>query len=79
MRLGLIYHCHIPVILEFFEMPMDKVAKPVTGIVRLVDRFPEPIKYLFGLIAEKLNQNIIFIFKIEINGPVSDPGFLGNQ
>jgi hypothetical protein len=60
-------------------MPMDKIPKPVNGIVRRADLFPEPVKYLFCLMAEKLNQNIVFIFKIEIDGSISDPGFLGNQ
>jgi len=78
MRLSLIHHCHIPVILEFFEMPADKVPKPVNGIVRHADLFLEPVKYLFCLMAEKLNQDIVFIFKIEIDCPISDPGLFGN-
>jgi len=78
MRLSLIHHRHIPVILEFFEMPTYKVPKPINGIVRLADLFPKPTKYLSCFIVEKLNQYIVFIFKIEINCPISDSGLFGN-
>ena len=78
MCFNLIDNCHIPIILEFLEMQTDKIAKFIDSIVRFVDFFPEPGKYLFGFVAEKLYQDIILIFEIKIDRTISDIGFPGD-
>jgi len=75
---NLIDNCHIPVVLEFLEMQVDKIAKFIDSIVRFVNFFPEPGKYLLGFVAEKLNQDIILIFEIKIDRTISDIGFPGD-
>jgi len=64
MGFDLIDNRHIPVPLEFFEMPTDKIPEFIGGIFRSLDVFPEPVKHLLCLVAEKLNQNIVLIFEI---------------
>ena len=71
-------YCHIPVILKFLEMSTNKIAKFINGIVGSVNFLSEASKNLSGFIAEKLNQNIIFVFEIKIDRAVSDPCFPGN-
>ena len=53
-------------------MTVHQISKLINRIIRLVYVFPESIKYLFGFIAEKLNQNIIFVFEIEIDGAIGN-------
>ena len=81
MCLGLVQDGHVPVLLEFRQVAANQVAELVHGVVALVDRLPEAVKNLFGLVIEKLNQNIVLVFEIEIDGAVGDtgfPGYLGN-
>jgi hypothetical protein len=59
-------------------MQADKIAKFIESIVRFVDFFPEPGKYLLGFVAEKLHQYIILIFEIKIDRAISDIGFPGD-
>jgi hypothetical protein len=59
-------------------MSTNKIAKFINGIVGSVNFLSEASKNLSGFIAEKLNQNIIFVFEIKIDRAVSDPGFPGN-
>jgi len=59
-------------------MQADKIAKFIDSIVRFVDFFPEPGKYLLGFVAEKLYQDIILIFEIKIDSTISDIGFPGD-
>jgi len=59
-------------------MQADKIAKFIESIVRFVDFFPEPGKYLLGFVAEKLHQDIILIFEIKIDRTISDIGFPGD-
>jgi hypothetical protein len=48
------------------------------SVIRLAHFFPEFFKDLFGFIAKKLHQDIILVFKIQINGTVGHPCFFGN-
>jgi hypothetical protein len=59
-------------------MSTNKIAKLINGIVRSVNFLPEASKNLSGLVAEKLNQDIIFVFEIKIDRAVSDPCFSGD-
>ena len=72
---GLIHNRHVPVFLELFQMPVNQIPEFADGIVRLFHLFPETGKNLFGLIGEKLNQNIIFVLEIQINGSIRNTGF----
>jgi hypothetical protein len=59
-------------------MSPDEIAQFIQTIVRLVDLLPETIKYLSGFVTEKLYQNIVFIFEIQIDSTISHAGFPGN-
>ena len=39
-----------------------------------VGSFTKALKNLLGLVVEKLNQNVVFVFKVEINRTVGDTG-----
>jgi len=56
----------------------NKINKFIFCAFSLFNLFPESLKYLPGLVAEKLYQNVIFIFKIKIDGAVSYTCFSGN-
>ena len=76
--LRLVENGHIPVSLKLFQMSPNQISKFINGVVGLIHLFPETAENLFGLMIEKLNQNIIFIFEIEIDGAVSHTGFFGD-
>ena len=69
-------HRHVPIVLKFFEMPSDQVAKFFDGSIRTVNLFSETGKSLSGFITEELNQDIFFILEIKINSTICNPGFL---
>jgi len=54
-------------------MPADQVSQLFLGIARLIDRFPEPLKYQAGTVAEKIIQDIGLVLEIDIDGTVSNP------
>jgi hypothetical protein len=59
-------------------MPADKIPQFIqTGFCSCHFR-AERIKHLFGFIVEKLDQDIVFVFKIQIDGTVSHSGLFGN-
>jgi len=76
--LRLVENGHIPVRLKLFQMTPDQVSKFINGIFGLVHLFPEAPENLLGLVIEELNQNIIFVFEIKIDGAISHAGFFGN-
>jgi hypothetical protein len=45
-------------------MSADKIPKLINGCVGFVDLFAKAFKNLFGLMAEKLNKNVVFILKV---------------
>lgn len=59
-------------------MSPNKISKFINSIVRFIDRFPEAGKNLPGFITEKLNQDIVFILEIKVDGPIGNPGFFCN-
>ena len=71
----LINHGHVPVPLEFRQMPADEMAQFVQAGTRFLDLGPEAVKYLLGTVAEKLHQNVILVFEIKIDGAVRHAGF----
>ena len=75
---NLIDNGHVPVALEFFQMHPNEIAKLVQAGIGPIHLRTETIKYLLGFIIEKLDQNIVFILEIKIDGAVGDAGFFGN-
>jgi hypothetical protein len=59
-------------------MSPDQVSKLFNGIFSLVHLFPEAPENLLGLVIEELNQDIIFVLEIEIDGAIRHTGFFGN-
>ena len=55
-----------------------EIAKFVQAGIGTIHLRPETIKYLLCFIIEKLDQNIVFILKIQIDGAVGDLGDFGN-
>jgi hypothetical protein len=55
-----------------------EITKFVQAGIGLIHLRPETIKYLLGFIIEKLDQNIVFIFEIQVDSAVGDPGDPGN-
>jgi hypothetical protein len=63
-------------------MSMNQVTKFIYSGICLVNFLSEAGKNLSGLVTEKLNQDIFFIFKIQIDRTIGNPRFpcnLGNR
>ena len=75
---GLVYDGHIAVALEFSHVTVNQIAQLVDGCVGLFDLFPEAAEDLFCFVLEKLNQDIVLVFKIEVNRSVGDAGLPGD-
>jgi hypothetical protein len=69
-------HRHVRVVLKFLEMPPYQIAKFIDSGIRTVNLLSETGKYLSGFITEELNQDILFIFEIKINGTIGNTGLL---
>lgn len=78
MGFNLVHHRHVAILLEFHEVPPDKVPQFVEAVVRLVDGGAKSIKNLLGPVVEELYQNIVFILEIEIDGAVGHAGLSGD-
>jgi hypothetical protein len=78
MRFGLIDDGHVPVPLEFFEVDANQIAQFVKSGIGAIDLLTEALEYLLGLIAEKLDQDVVLVFEIEVDGSVGDTGFTGD-
>jgi hypothetical protein len=59
-------------------MHPNEIAKFVQTRIGTIHLRPKTIKNLFGFIIEKLDQNIVFIFEIQIDGAVGDLCYFGN-
>ncbi len=71
-------HCHVSVVLKFLEMSMNQVAKFINSSIRSAYFLSEAGENLSGLITEKLDQDILFIFEIKIDRTIGNPRFLSN-
>ena len=74
----LIYDGHVAVALELRQVTVNQITQLVDGGVGFFDLFPEAAEDLFGFVLEKLNQDIVFVFKIEVNRSVGDAGLPGD-
>jgi hypothetical protein len=59
-------------------MTTNKIPQFVQAVVGLVNSGPEAIKNLFGSVVKKMNQDIVFVLEIKIDGTIGHPGFPGN-
>jgi hypothetical protein len=57
---------------------MNQVAKFINSSIRSINFLSEAGENLSGFIAEKLNQDIFFIFEIKIDRTIGNPCFLCN-
>ena len=53
---------------------VNQNSELINGTVDPIDIFTKALKNLLGLVVEKLNQNVVFVFKVEINRTVGDTG-----
>ena len=53
---------------------MDQVPEFIDRGVGAVYGFFESIEHLFGFVAEKLNQYVVFVFEVEIDGAIRNSG-----
>ena len=44
----------------------------------MVDFRSEPFKNLFGFVLKKIDQDVVFIFEIQVDGTISHAGFPGD-
>jgi hypothetical protein len=59
-------------------MQTDQIPQLLYRIPPAADLFPEALENLLGLVAEKLDQNIVFILEVEVDGPIGHSGFFGD-
>ncbi len=59
-------------------MSSNQVSKLINGVFGFIHLFSETSENLLGLVIEELNQNIIFVFEIKIDGAISHTGFFGD-
>jgi hypothetical protein len=75
---GLVNDGQIPVPLKFFKVPSDEVAQLLDGTAPAIDFFSEALKNLLGFVLEKLNQDIVLVFEVQIDGPIGHTSFSGD-
>jgi len=56
----------------------NKIIKLIFCVFSLFNLFSESFKHQLCLVSEKLYQNVIFIFKIKIDGAVSYTRLFGD-
>ena len=74
----LVQNGHVPVPLKLGKMTSNKIAQLIQTAFRLVNFRPKPFKDLFGFVMKKIYQDVVFIFKIQVNCTISHTGFLGD-
>jgi hypothetical protein len=78
VRLGLVYDGHVAIPLKLLQVPPNQVAHLIDGAVGFFDLLLEALKDLFGLVAEKLHQDVALVLEIKVNGSIGDAGFPGD-
>jgi hypothetical protein len=78
MGFGLVDDGHVAVILEFLQVNTYQPPQLLLGILRLHDRIPEPFEYVPRLVFVELDQDVVLVFEIEIDGSIRHAGFLGD-
>ena len=77
--LGLVNHRHVEIALKHLEMVADEVLKLIGGMFRFLNYLPESVENLLGFVAEKLQQDVVLVFEVQIDGTVGHPGLPGNR
>ena len=44
----------------------------------MIDFRSEPLEDLFGFVLKKIDQDVIFIFEVQVNGAIRNTGFPGD-
>jgi ferredoxin len=78
VNFGLVDNRHVDVFLELGQVGAHQVEKFLFGRSPFFDSLAEPLEYQAGFVLVELNQNIVFVFEIKIDGPVSNAGLLGH-
>jgi hypothetical protein len=63
--------------LKFFKVPSDEVFQLLDGAATAIDFFSEALENLLGFVFEKLNQDIVLVFEVQIDGPIGHTSFSG--
>jgi hypothetical protein len=77
MGFGLVDDSQITVTLKFFKVPSDEVFQFLDGAATAIDFFSEALENLLGFVFEKLNQDIVLVFEVQIDGPIGHTSFSG--
>jgi hypothetical protein len=75
---GLVDDSQIPVTLKFFKVPSDEVFQLLDGAAPAIDFFSEALENLLGFVFEKLNQDIVLVFEVQIDGPIGHTSLSGD-
>jgi hypothetical protein len=59
-------------------MSPNEIAQFIEAVVGVLDLGPKLFKDLLGSIAEKLNQDVILVFKVQIDRSVSNASLFGD-
>lgn len=78
MGFGLVNDGHIAILLKLLEMDPNQTPQLFLGCFGLTDRIPESFKDLACLVLVELNQNIVLVLEIEIDGSVRHTSLFGN-
>jgi hypothetical protein len=75
---GLVDDSQITVTLKFFKVPSHEISQLLDGTAPAIDFFSEALENLLGFVFEKLNQDVVLVFKIQIDGPIGHACFSGD-
>jgi hypothetical protein len=78
MGFNLVNNGAVAIALKFVQMPTNQIAQFIQAAAGPIHFGLKLVEDLLGPVAEKLDQNVVFIFKIQINCPVGDTGFFSN-
>jgi len=71
-------HGHIRIALKRFKMPTDQIPKFIHRRIGIVHRLSELLEHVFCFVAEKLNEDIVFVFEVQIDRAVCNTGGSGD-
>jgi len=74
----LVYDRHVSITLKCFQMASNQIPKLINRGIGPVHFLSKCVKYLLCLMAEKMDKDIIFVFKIKVHGAVGNPGLPGD-
>ena len=69
---------HVAVFLKLLEMDANQTPQLLFGGCRLAYRIPKPLENLAGLVLVELNQDVVLVLEIEVDGPVCHPSLFSD-